>query len=321
MPALEKLPNVTKASNLYKMPLAMLRVAEDSRDRTTQRYKDHYDAVYAGIVKAGGVEDTIKGYGSTDEESGEQIIVITDGRTKFYAASAAVAAGELPDDIRVSVQTHNKFAGVLQYLGTELRSQRVLPLTVSEEANIVQKMFVAAAEDVSIVVKESIFKKAEVEKLLRVYYLDPRVKAMIDDGTIAYTTALDAADSYGDDTEKLLAVLNKAREMKDEGQTTTGRGSTGKRISEGDRYRAELALLPEETRDSKLYTMRTEVESIVNMEGIDPFQLDRAHKILLKALKKAESKTLKSDKKKVDTSGPTPIEAAIADAEGDDESE
>ena len=279
------------ARTIFTVPISILDVIDedDTRDRDTDRYLAHYQTVKAGIIQAGGIQDMLTGYRGKGEDDGT--IFITNGRTRFYAALEALEDGVFGDDVTEDtfmVEVKVNQGSQLDHLGTQLRAQNSLDFTVTEKSNLIRRALRLAADNIEVVCKRLSLKKPEVQKYIDFDSLPEQVKALINQGTVKLTTALDCAKDHSDD--ELINILTTAAEIKEEKNADTtkakGKGYKSNQLTKTDIYIAKLKRQGDEHDATVVNNQRDNVVNGVALDGFDPFVLNKINKLVESEIKR-----------------------------------
>ena len=275
---------------IFTVPISMLDVIieDDTRDRTTDRYRRHFETIKDGIVDAGGIQDIVTGYrGKGDDEN---TIFITNGRTRFYAAIEALEEGLFGDEVTedtLMVEVKIRQGSELDHLGTQLRAQNSLDFTVQEKSNLIRKALRLAADDVGIVCDRLGLKKAEVQRYIDFDALPVPVKNLVNQGTVKLTVALDTAKDHSDD--ELITILTAAAEIKEDinaSDKPKGKGYKSNQLTKSDLYLAKLQTKGDDHVTQVVTEQRNTVTEALTLEGLDPYVLNKIHKLIQGELKR-----------------------------------
>lgn len=266
----------------------------DKRDRNDPDYIDHAEVIYNGIVKRGGIEETIEAYKVNDPELGDLYYLI-DGRTRYTMAVQAIVAGELSEDLEIGLETVPK-GNPLVYLAKQYRRSNSRPFNKLETAELVADMMRRSNQNLTAVANELGMSEAEANQYDSVSYLMPDVKALIKNGTVKPTVALELAEKFeGDELLKKCEQVDRImKTKKDDPNAAKGKGAAPNRVTKGDVYRDDFMQLSEVERYNKRTEMVETVEAVINIGDLDIFTLDKIYKLAAKAMKAAE----KGDKKR-----------------------
>lgn len=289
-----------KNSNFPTLPISVLRVKIDSRKRTSPAYLEGYEKVKKAIKNRKQIQKTLVGYRGV--EDGQEVIYLATGRTNYYAAMELIESGELavdPAEFMVNVEVKSAKAwNDLDTYAYEIIDQEQTALEPSEIAESIANQYRLAGENVQIVAERLSWPVAKVESYLEIHNLLPGVKAMIDDGRVAVTVAIEQSRKH--EGEELLNALTRIIEKKDaDPEVAKGKGASPKRVTNADFYRDEIASLPPAERETKLNSQRQDIVEIVNMADTDVYLLkkiaemcrkdfDRRQKLAAKAEKEAK---------------------------------
>ena len=278
-----------KQSGKFAVPLSMLKVDPnlDKRDRTTERYHQHFSNIKAGIVTRKGIEDTIEVHRGVGENA--DTLYVINGRTRTYAALEAISEGFLgditADTLLVPVEV--KQGSELDFLATQLRTQQVLTLSASEQAAIVAEM-VRTAGGLEDKVAEALGKSIkQVQDLLKVDRLLPQVKEMISSGQVAVSTAVELSESHsGPELVELLTSAKEAKDTQPDTDKPKGKGKPKDRLTKRDIFNAKFNNQSGEKQTADRTSMVNDIIAMLEDENTDPFTLSQMHKLAVAEFKR-----------------------------------
>jgi len=192
------------STDLWMVPPSMLRV----KDGFNVRDKDGaYKAAvreYADSMKANGFfrHKPIAGY--VAQEDGGDVIYITDGHTRFEAVNLAISEDAVFEKIPVVI--HPKGTNMEDLVVQLVKSNEGRPLRPMETARVCQRLVGYGMSESDIAARLG-FTKIHVSNMLALIAAPAKVRAMVNDGKVSATAAIDAIKKHG---AKAFDVLSDA---------------------------------------------------------------------------------------------------------------
>jgi len=268
------------------VPLSLLEVdwTTDGRDRTSKKYREHYQKVKAYIVGQQAITATLEAHRRSFDE---QFLIMVDGRTSVTAAKEAIAEGLInTPETEFFVPVRIVSGSDLDILARQFNAQETLGFSPLEKANQVSRMYKTAGEMPEKVAQVLSISVQQVEQYLELIYLPERVKQLIIDERVAATTALDASKRFsGDELVNILtsAVEAKVEEAEEHNKAVSPNGQKkSKKLSKTDLRRAELLNDPDINK--KMLQWISNIEDVLSMDtdSIDPVLLEKLHDAAMK---------------------------------------
>lgn len=269
----------------YQVEISRLRhdLDSDVRERMGEEYEARVEALKLSII-AKGVKKALTGYTGKDPKTGEEVIFLTDGMTRFDAVNRAIAEGH--QILRVPVDLEHRTANPTDHLLTQFISQMGTKLTPLEEGKLFSRLLNFGMTMKEIVQEIAIYSEDQINDRLALANALPELRTMVADGVIAPSVAVEELKSAQREGQSQTAVVETLKTAVKEAKSS-GR----KKATSGDVSRVKAAKIPPDQQHSRREAYRQQLLQVAENVGLIPLDvLSRNVGQLTTALKKAQGK-------------------------------
>lgn len=226
------------------------------------------------ILSAGRILQPLKGYKDGQTPDGRPVYTISDGHRRI--AAYMLVADKLPEDFEIPLRPEPRGYTDKDRTIDLIRSNEGKPLTMLEEAIVVQRLMTEHGMTVAEVVKTIGKTKMHVSNLVTLMKAKPALHKQIRDGKVTATTVIEMlkqepAEQVEQDVETAIAAKNKP-----DGKVKVSKTDVAKAATERKKNLPETSLTKQEQKENRAAAPKV-------IQETDRERLDKLIKVLEKA--------------------------------------